>query len=318
MNTADGIAAQQDTVVYWLWRNLAYPKRMAIAFGLIILGLLLQWYSGEVFAGVIPLIAGNALLLVRGYDNRVEFKGYDPTEQWQRVARSRLSDLKSLDKKMQRWDRSFIDITNPLGVVTFVFLVVAIVLLFLFASSRAEYEYLLPIPVDAAILFLPHWFTGTRRILRMPGLLIKAETLDRVLKQLRPEQQGDQVEVLMLLKGKEKTLPQDIKIKLAPEDAPKDFLGLYGQVVINPVQGRSYPYFYVVLVARPGLGLKHLADRFSPPAGTVAEYREKDGVEILVLRQFTTKTSGYHTDAEMVRALLDLGLALMHKLLAAK
>jgi hypothetical protein len=318
MNTADGVAPDQDTVVYWLWRNLAYRKRMAIAFGLIILGLLLQWYSGEVFAGVIPLIAGNALLLVRGYDNRVEFKGYDPSEQWQQVERSRLIDLKSLDKKMKRWDRSFIDITNALGVVSFVFLVIVIALLFLFASSRAEYAWLLPIPVDAAILFLPHWFTGTRRILRMPGLLIKAETLDRVLKQLRPEQDGDEVDVLMLLKGKEKTLPQDIKIKIAPEDAPEGFLGLYGQVVINPVQGRSYPYFYVVMVARPGLGLKDLADHFSAPEGTVAEYRTKDGVEILVLRQLTTKTSGYHTDEEMVRALLKLGLALMHKLLAAK
>lgn len=318
MNTAVGVAPDQDTVVYWLWRNLAYRKRMAIAFGLIILGLLLQWYSGEVFAGVIPLIAGNALLLVRGYDNRVEFKGYDPGQQWQRVERSRLIDLKSLDKKMKRWDRSFIDITNALGVVSFVFLVIVIALLFLFASSRAEYTWLLPIPVDAAILFLPHWFTGTRRILRMPGLLIKAETLDRVLKQLQPEQEGDEVDVLMLLKGKEKTLPQDIKIKIAPEDAPEGFLGLYGQVVINPVQGRSYPYFYVVMVARPGLGVEDLADHFSPPEGTVAEYRIKDGVEILVLRQFTTKTSGYHTDEQMVRALLKLGLALMHKLLAAK
>ncbi len=318
MNTAVGVAPDQDTVVYWLWRNLAYPKRMAIAFGLIILGLLLQWYSGEIFAGVIPLIAGNALLLVRGYDNRVEFKGYDPSEQWQRVERSRLIDLKSLDKKMKRWDRSFIDITNALGVVSFVFLVIVIAALFLFASSRAEYTWLLPIPVDAAILFLPHWFTGTRRILRMPGLLIKAETLDRVLKQLQPEQEGDKLDVLMLLKGKEKTLPQDIKIKIAPEDAPEGFLGLYGQVVINPVQGRSYPYFYVVMVARPGLGLADLADHFSAPEGTVAEYRTKDGVEILVLRQFTTKTSGYHTDEEMVRALLKLGLALMHELLAAK
>lgn len=314
MNTAAAMASDQDTVVYWLWRDLVYRKRMAIAFGLIVLGLLLQWYSGEVFAGVFPLIAGNALLLVRGYDNRVEFKGYDPSRQWQQVEPARLTDLKHLDKKMQRWDRSFIDITNGRGLFTFALLVALLVLSFIVIERSGEYRLLLAIPVNAAILFLPHWFTGTRRILRMPGLLIKAETLDKVLKQA--EQQGDQVDVLMLLKGKEKTLPQDIKIKIAPEEAPRDFLGLYGQVVINPVQGSSYPYFYVVMVARPGLGLKRLANGFSPPDGTVAEYKEKDGVEILVLRQFTTKTSGYHTKQETVRALLQLGLALMHKLLA--
>lgn len=316
MNTADVESSTPDVVVYWLWRNLAYRKRMVIAFGLIILGLLLQWYSGEIFAGVLPLIAGNALLLVRGYDNRVEFSGYDPTRQWQRVERSRLADLKQLDQKMKRWDRSFIDITNGRGIFTFALLIIVLVLLFLVFSSSSKYRLLLAIPVDAAILFIPHWFTGTRRILRLPGLLIKAETLERVLKQIRPEDEGDEVEVLMLLKGEETALPEDVKIKIAPEDAPEEFLGLYGQVVINPVQGRSYPYFYVVLVARPGLGLRRLANGFSAPDGVVAEYKEKDGVEILVLRQFTTKTSGYHTDAEMVRALLQLGLALMHKLLA--
>ncbi|WP_456374437.1 hypothetical protein [Thiolapillus sp.] len=307
-------ARDADAVVFWLWRNLAYRKRMLSAFGLILLGLLLQWYSGEVFAGFFPLVAGNALLLVRGYDNRTQFAGFSPSSQWQRVERSRLTELKDFDKKIRRWDRSFIDITNIRGVISFLLLVFLLVLMYVGFRDSRHYQQLVAIPIDMAILFLPHWFTGTRRILRLPGLLIKAETLEKALNETNPEDQGLKLDVLMLLKGEAK-LPDDIKIRIEPADAPQDFLGLYGQVVLNNVQGKSYPYFYVVLVARPGLGLKELRDRIDPPDKTVVEFREQDGVEVLVLRQFTTKRSGYLTTPDTVRKLLRFGMEQMHRLL---
>ncbi|WP_293815036.1 hypothetical protein, partial [Thiolapillus sp.] len=256
MNTAaaKGIGNPQDTLVFWLWRNMPYNRRMLISFGLIVLGFLLQWYSGEIFSGVIPLLAGNALLLVRGYDNRVEFKGFDPGQQWQKVERRRLYELEELDRKMKRWDRSFIDITNAWGVVTFVLLVAGLFMMYVFFDTHSAYQGLAVIPVDMGILLLPHWFFGTRTLQRKPGLLIKVGVLLRVLDLAK--RPGLQRDAMMLLKGKEKAMPEDVKIRLLPDDAPEDFLGLYGQVVINNVQGKSYPYFYMVLVARPGMGLQ--------------------------------------------------------------
>lgn len=316
--SADGEikVADQDSVVFLVMRDMAYGKRMKIAFAMIVLGIVLQWYSNEVFAGVIPLLLGNALLLVRGYDNRVDFKGYDPGEQWQRVEVSRLSDLKRLDKEMKRWDRSYLDITNWRGVLTFAILGFFLSVFYLGLSENPQkYGILAAIPIDIAILFLPHWFTGTRQILRKPGLLIKAMTLENVLAKAKQLQPDDAQDVLMLLAGKDEKLPKDIKIKLQPEDAPPEFLGLYGQVVINAVQGKSYPYFYMVLVAKPGLALKELARDLKMPAKTIVEYKEKDGVHILVLRQYTTKKSGYYTNSEMVLGILKLGLDAMHKLL---
>jgi hypothetical protein len=309
-------ATDQDAVVFLVMRDMSYGKRMKIAFALIVLGIVLQWYANEIFAGVIPLILGNLLLLVKGYDNRVDFKGYDPGEQWQRVEASRMSDLKRMDKEMKRWDRSYLDITNWRGVLTFVLLSFFLWVFYLGLSENPnKYGILAAIPFDIAILFLPHWFTGTRQILRMPGLLIKAITLENVLvkaKQLRPD---DAQDVMMLLAGKDEKLPRDIKIRLEPEGSPTEFLGLYGQVVINAVQGKSFPYFYMVLVAKPGLKLKELAHDLKMPPKTVAEYKEKDGVHILVLRQYTTRKSGYHTNNRMVLTLLELGLSAMHKLL---
>ncbi|BAO45643.1 hypothetical protein [Thiolapillus brandeum] len=311
---ASSVSNVRDAVVFWVLPGMNYSRRMLMAFGLILLGLLLQWYSGEVFAGVFPLIAGNALLLVKGYDNRVEFAGFSPSSQWQKVERSRLAELKDFDRKVRRWDRSFIDITNGWGIFTFVLLVFLLMLMHVGFTESRQYRLLDAIPVDMAILFLPHWFTGTRRVLRLPGLMIKSDVLSRVLREVDPESRGDKVEVLMLLKGKDSKLPDDIKIKIEPAHGPEGFLGLYGQVVINAVQGKSYPYFYVVLVARPGNGIRALARAFDPPEGMVVELRNQDGVEVLVIRQHTTRRSGYHTKPERVRELLEAGLQQMHGL----
>ena len=296
-----------DTVVFWLMRDLAYGRRMLLAFGLIVLGFGLQWYTGEIFSGVIPLIAGNALLLVKGYDNRVEFGSFNPSRQWQTVPRERLAELEDFDRKIRQWDRSFLDISNIRGKASLAALILVLFGLLQWIQANPGYSRLMIIPVDIVILFVPHWFTGTRRILRLPGLLIKAETLEQVLKDVTPEEKGFQVEILMLLKG-ESRLPEDIKLKLMPENAPENFLGLYGQVVINNVQGKSYPYFYVVLVGRPGLGLSDIRQKMNPPGEILVEYKEQDGVEVLVIRQFTTRKSGYHTSRDRVDQLLRLGL----------
>ncbi|WP_457675867.1 hypothetical protein [Thiolapillus sp.] len=296
-----------DTVVFWLMRDLAYGRRMLLAFGLIVLGFGLQWYTGEIFSGVIPLIAGNALLLVKGYDNRVEFGSFNPSRQWQTVPRERLAELEDFDRKIRQWDRSFLDISNIRGKASLAALILVLFGLLQWIQANPGYSRLMIIPVDIVILFVPHWFTGTRRILRLPGLLIKAETLEQVLKDVTPEEKGFQVEILMLLKG-ESRLPEDIKLKLMPENAPENFLGLYGQVVINNVQGKSYPYFYVVLVGRPGLGLSDIRQKMNPPGEILVEYKEQDGVEVLVIRQFTTRKSGYHTSKDRVDQLLRLGL----------
>jgi len=309
-HTTDGLTADTDTLVFWVWRDLARRRRMVLAFGLIGLGLVAQWYWGSALIGLLPLAIGNALLLVRGYDNRVEFGGYDPALQWQKVERSRLDGLKQRDERMSAWDRSLIDVTNRRGAIMF-----AVLLFFLwfFAVNAvgSSWGFLL---VDAAVLLLPHWLTGTRRLMRLPDLMLKGDTLRKVLAELRPERRGDRVEVLMLLKGGEHPLPDDVKVKLMPDDAPDGFLGLYGQVVINRVQGKPFPYFYVVLVAKPGVGVKQIADNYQPRDGIVTEFNEEEGVEILVLRQKTTKKSGYHTKPPRVLELLTVGRELAHRL----
>lgn len=117
-------------------------------------------------------------------------------------------------------------------------------------------------------------------------------------------------------------LPKDIKIKVDFDGQSEDFLGFYGQISLNNVQGIQYPYFYVVLVARKNYGLENYKDMvhrknlnkglfsklLDQNQDFICEYSEQEDVEVLVIRQYTTKTSGYHTDSSMVKELFESGI----------
>jgi hypothetical protein len=113
----------------------------------------------------------------------------------------------------------------------------------------------------------------------------------------------------MLLKGKETKVPIDVKFCVKIQNQHPDFLGLYGQIVINV----GYPYFYVVLVTREGYGLQEMCESYTPPDNITKEYKVEEDVEVLVIRQTTTKTSGYQTGNTKIREIFLEGLKLAGK-----
>jgi len=86
-------------------------------------------------------------------------------------------------------------------------------------------------------------------------------------------------------------------------------------VTANRVQGSDYPYLYCVLVARPGVRMLELLDP-EPPSNIVAEpdHKPDEDIDILVIRQRTTKTSGYHTDSAACQAIFLYALGLCREL----
>lgn len=311
MNASAGIGQEDNRglVVFLVWKSLPYVPRMAVSALLILAGLAVQLYTGSFLAGLVPLAVGNLLLLVRGYDNRVDVERFSPGAEWEQVGRGRLDEVLLLDKSIRSWDRSIMDVTNISGAVMMV----------LVASILSGAALLLPgfgrvIALDAIVLLLPHWFTGVRRIMRLPKVVVRAEALAAVLDGAAETLGDDEVEIFMLLKGdKEVRLPDDIKFRVTFADQDPDFLGLYGQVVINDVQGRSYPYFYTVIVARKGYGLAELDKKYDVPEGMTEEHDTDAEVEFIVLRQETTKTSGYHTKESVAQAIFAEGYSLAQK-----
>jgi hypothetical protein len=76
------------------------------------------------------------------------------------------------------------------------------------------------------------------------------------------------------------------------------------------VQGTSYPYFYVVLVARKGFGLRDAYSAHNAGHRVTKEFKYEGEVEVMVLRQETTKTSGYHTKPAVANEIFYEGLEL--------
>ena len=97
-------------------------------------------------------------------------------------------------------------------------------------------------------------------------------------------------------RGSKGEVPRDVKAVVRFAKGPEEFLGLQMQIAINSVQGKDYPYFYCVLVAKENLGQFVENHLDAPPGGIVLEPKYQDGVYVAVMRQATTKNSGYHTD----------------------
>jgi hypothetical protein len=311
-------AENRDVVVFHIWKSLAYSRRMVISFLLILSGMAVQAVMTAFFPGCAFVLLGSLLLVVRGYDNRVQVGKFAPDASWEKVDRSKFLEVERLHRDMRRWDRSLLDITNKLGF--FVFAVMAAVIgISVMQGMETRTPVIVIISGDAALLLFPHWFTGIRSILTQPLLILKIETFQKVLKpENRPWLAGVDVGYFMLMKGGEAKIPGDVKIRLGVKNQPRDFLGLYGQVVANTVNGNSYPYFYVVLVARKGFGLSKIHDAFSPPKNITKEFKVENDVEVLVIRQTTTRTSGYHTKEKQTATILAVGLDLARRAVEMK
>jgi hypothetical protein len=260
--------------------------------------------------GVLFVLAGNMLLLMKGYDNRVELGRYNADTSWEKVSQEKFEELRELDRKMKKWDLDAIDISNALGMFLFI-LVAGVIGIGVWFGLTRYYTTLRILSINAAVLILPHWITGIRSILTRPDLILKMSMIESVVTKSAQFINNATVEYFMLLSGKKETkLPNDVKFRVTFNGQDPDFLGYYGQVVINKVKGHSYPYFYVVLVAKKGYGLKKYSDAFTVQNNLVKEFDLQEEVEVLVLRQKTTKTSGYHTSKGAAAGIFSQGLRL--------
>ncbi len=311
--------AERGVVVFHLWPALPYAVRLAASLTLIGAGLAMQALSGRFLPGAALLLAATLLMCVRGYSNLVEAGCFSPSAHWDKADAGMLRELIELDRRILHWNRSCMDVTNGSGLFSMLLLVGPAVVLAIYRMQNGrrfmpwELEFLL---FDAVVLLLPHWFTGLRRILRLPKLMVKAEALDHVLGHAEWIDEAPEVSLLMLGQKEARKLPSDLKLQIRPAEAPDELHGLYVQVVINEVAGESYAYVYAVLVARQGFGLHARKEPFEQPENMDREHKTQDGVEIVVIRQRTTRYSGYHTSKRQAVAIANTAWRLTKAALA--
>ena len=145
---------------------------------------------------------------------------------------------------------------------------------------------------------------------------IKAGIVKRMLESplIKKYPETQTIPYLEVGESKKGSFPNDARLMVRFKDAPKDFIGLQGQISINSVKGRPYPYFYVVLIAKHSFDIMK---RFGKQSfdKLVVERKKTSEVDVIVIRQRTTKTSGYHTNTKVQDYTLETGLKVVRALL---
>ncbi|MFC2161360.1 hypothetical protein ACFLRX_06890 [Acidobacteriota bacterium] len=305
---------KRDSVRFYVAKKLPYIFRINIAVVLLIVGFGLQLIFLNPMSGIPFLILGIVLVFVKGYDSRARLKTFDLDPNWKTVSIEKINEIESLRKRTRKWDRDALDVSNPLGVFGLLFfslisVAVSVGLGVLAKDTRIVVILLL----DAVILGVPIWLSGMKFILKQPNLAIRIKIILKLYKVFLNLEKGEKFKpALMLTKDEnKKALPVDARFSIQFPHSPDGFYGLQAQINLNVVQGTSYPYFYCVLAAKPGFQLASYKDKINCPSFIICEDQKDKRAEVLVIRQKTTKKSGYHTNdshsAEILAAAVEGG-----------
>jgi len=278
-------------------KGLAYPLRALAILGLALTGVVAQAATLNPLAGVPFLLAAVILAWVSGLDHAADRRALELAQGWEAAPLDRLDEIAATAERLARWDRSPVEATNCCGSFGCLVATLAVAGAALLALDRDADIAAAAIAIDGGLLLVLQWFSGTRSFLGQPDLLVKVkhlrETLSRA--QERLERLGTLQTQLKMTGKEERSFPTDVRLTVAVPDAPPEFLSLQVQVVLNHVQGTPYPYLYAVVVAKEGTGLLEAFERVEAPKGVIHERKTQEGVDVAIVRQYTTRTSGYHT-----------------------
>jgi hypothetical protein len=303
---------QRDSVRFHFAKSLPYNVRISLTLLLLIVGFFLQLLFMNPVYGIPFLLVGIGLVLVKGYDSRARIKSFDLDPSWKTVTTDEIQEIEDLRKRSRKWDSDALDISNPLGFFSLIFFgglafAVAVGL----GVLSDDFRVTVILAVDTAIVLIPLWFSGIRRILKQPNLAIKVKIILNLSEEFASLKKEDEKfkPALMLATGKKsETVPVDARFSVAFPDAPEGFYGLQAQINLNVVQGTSYPYFYCVLAAKPGFGLSPYKNKIRLADNIICEYQKDKRAEVIVIRQHTTKKSGYHTKDPKCAEILSVAL----------
>lgn len=300
---------KRDVVRFYLAKNLPYNPRLYLMLILLVVGFGLQILFMNAAYGAFFLLAGVVLVLVKGYDSRARIKGFSLDPNWKTVSIDKIQEIEQLRKRSRKWDYDVLDISNPLGIFSLILIGgLALLASFFLGILANDLRVTIILATDIAIFMIPLWFSGMRFILKQPNLAIRVNIildLYEVFETIKLE--GEEFRpALMLTKGDEgESVPIDARFSIAFPNSPEGFYGLQTQINLNVVQGASYSYFYCALAAKPGFGLSQYKEKIKHYGKIICEYQEGRQADVLVIRQYTTKKSGYHTkDLERTQILM--------------
>ncbi len=291
--------------VYLLFDKISVRLRNVVSFLLIATGFLFQLSSRNILTGIPFIIACFVLNLMKG----VSIKKIRPRNvTWQQVTPEKIEQVSVQCRKIKKFRSSSAGVL----IVVFIFFI----MWFTFGMPVLKALSSFPFPLiatitNAVILFSGLALTG-RTSAWMPNALdIKIEIVKRFINSalIKADPVLQAIPYLEIGETEKGTVPMDTRLFIKFKNASESFIGLQGQISINTVKSRNYTYFYVVLLAKPEFGLfekigKNLLDKLT------VEQKKTEDVDVIVIRQHTTKTSGYYTNESIQDYILQNGIQL--------
>lgn len=276
---------------YVVLDSIGPRTRMLVSILLIATGFAFQWSTKNILAGL-PFIIG---CLVLNLIKSISIKSIQSQKfTWQEVTPRKIDDVLEHCRKIKRFGSGSSGCIVVFAVLLFLAFSFGVPLLHFLASLSFS---LVATVVNAVILFGGLALSGRRSAWMPSALDIKAAVVKRMLTSslISGDPALQAVPYLEIGKGEKGEFPNDTRFLLRYKDAKKSFIGLQGQISINRVKGRAYPYFYMVLIAKHNY---ELLKKFGAHTlnNIVIEQKRTEEVDVIVIRQKTTKTSGYHTN----------------------
>ncbi|OPX18158.1 hypothetical protein BXT86_02720 [candidate division WOR-3 bacterium 4484_100] len=298
----------EEPRVYLIFDRISPQLRGLLSALLIATAFFLQLDSKNILVGI-PFIVGCLVLnLMKGI--RIKRVTAQKSE-WREVTPAKIEQVIDQCQRIKKFT------TFGIGAI-----ITYIIFIFFLLTFGFPLLTLLAIPFpliatffNAFILFSGLIFTGQRRAWMPVGLDIKARIVKRMMES--PILRAPSLKAIPFLEigiHKDGSFPQDARILIKFLDAPKEFIGLQGQISLNTVGARKYPYFYVVMIAQPEFGL---LKKFKAPSIKKLVIEKKGGgeVDVVVIRQHTTKRTGYYTNEAVQDYILAQGIRLCRSVL---
>ena len=295
---------------YIIFNEISTRLRTIVSVLLIGVGFLLQIAARNILAGLPLIIACLILNLLKGISvKRVKARKLT----WQEVTPSKIDQVIEQCKRIKKF--------RSKGVGCLIAVIFFLIFGFSFGVPFVALLVHLPFAffatmVNAIILFGGLAFSGRKSAWMPAALDIKAGIVKRLLGSslIKSDPNLQAIPYLEIGETKDGSFPNDTRLMIRFKDGPNDFIGLQGQISINSVKGRPYPYFYIVLIAKHSFNLlKKFGKR--PFEKLVVERKKTGEVDVIVIRQQTTKTSGYHTNIKVQDYTLKTGLQVVKSLL---
>ena len=297
--------------VYLFFDKISSRLRSLVSVVLIVAGFLVQLSTKNILAGMPFIVMCVLLNLIKGISIK---KAATADLSWKEVTPDRIDQVLDHCRKIKKFR------SQNLGCFVGIIIVMIVFVGFLFpvlSDLSAPFSLLAAI-IDAFVLFSGVILSGRKSAWMPHALDIKARIVKRFLQSsmIKGDPTIHAMPYLEIGRTKEGDYPNDVRFLVKFKGAPDTLIGLQGQISINTVKSRPYPYFYTVVIARPEFRLIHKFKSLKNSLDKITLETKKTGeVDVVVIRQTTTKTSGYHTNERAQDRIMQNSIKLAKKLI---